>query len=77
MESFVICVPATVAGIGLTFLIGWGMRVTFPEFLRLDLVFMWWVIALVIGAIASLIGSGIGALKAVRDGVVQALSYEK
>jgi ABC-type antimicrobial peptide transport system permease subunit len=77
IEAFVICVPGTVAGICLTLLVRWGMQVTFPEFLKLDLVFTWWAIALATVAAASLIGSGIGALKAVRDGVIQALSYEK
>lgn len=76
-EALVICIPGTLAGAGLTFLIRWGMRATFPEFLRLDFVFGWWAAALVIVAVAVLMGSGIGAAKAIRDGVVQALSYEK
>jgi ABC-type antimicrobial peptide transport system permease subunit len=77
IEAFVICVPSTAAGICLTLLIRWGMQVTFPEFLKLDLVFTWWAIALATVATASLIGAGIGTLRAVRDGVIQALSYEK
>jgi ABC-type antimicrobial peptide transport system permease subunit len=76
-ESLMICIPSTVAGIGLTLLIRWGMQATFPEFLKLDLVFAWWGFALLTVLAATLIGSAIGAFKAIRDGVVQALSYEK
>lgn len=76
METCVINVPATVAGIAVTFLIRWGMQLSFPEFLRLDIVLIWWAIALAIVSVASLTGSVIGALKAVKDGLVQALTYE-
>ena len=44
-ETLLICVPGTVAGIFLTLLIRWGMQVTFPNFLKLDLIFAWWAIA--------------------------------
>ena len=76
-EALVISGPATLVGVGLTFLIKEGMKLELSEFLKLDIVYVWWVIALAIVASAALIGSGIGALKAVRAGVVQALSYEK
>jgi ABC-type antimicrobial peptide transport system permease subunit len=77
MEASIICIPGTVAGICLTFLIRWGMRVTFPEFLKLDIAYFWWPIVLLIVEAASLIGSAVAVRKAVRDGLIQALSYEK
>jgi ABC-type antimicrobial peptide transport system permease subunit len=55
-ETLLICVPGTVAGIFLTLLIRWGMQVTFPNFLKLDLIFAWWAIALSTVATVSRIG---------------------
>ena len=55
-ETLLICVPGTVAGIFLTVLIRWGMQVTFPNFLKLDLIFAWWAIALSTVATVSRIG---------------------
>ena len=76
LETLTICVPGTVAAIGLTFLTRWGLGFSFPDFLRLDVVYLSWPIAFGITATASLIGGVIGARKAIRDGVIQALSYE-
>ncbi len=75
-EALVISGPPTLVGVGLMYLIREGMKIGLSEFLKLDIAYMWWVIALAIVVTAALIGSGIGALKAVRAGVVQALSYE-
>jgi ABC-type antimicrobial peptide transport system permease subunit len=55
-ETLLICVPGTVAGIFLTVLIRWGMQVTFPNFLKLGLIFAWWAIALSTVATVSRIG---------------------
>ena len=55
-ETLLICVPGTVAGIFLTLLIRWGMQVTFSNFLKLDLIFAWWAIALSTVATVSRIG---------------------
>ena len=76
LETCAICVPGTVGGIGLTFLMGWGVDSAFPKFLRLDVVYPWWPIAFGITATASMIGGVIGARRAIRTGVIQALSYE-
>jgi len=73
LETLTICVPGTVAAIGVTFLIRWGLDFAFPDFLRLDVVYLSWPIAFGITAIASLIGGVVGARKAIRDGVIQAL----
>ena len=77
METFLICVPATIAGTCVTFLIKWGIQLAFPEFLKLDLKISGYAIALLTVTIAWLIGSGIGAVKAIANGVIQALSYGK
>lgn len=76
-EAVAICVPGAVAGIGVVLLIRLGIRMTFPEFLRLDIAAGWWAASLGIVMLAALIGAGIGTLKAIKDGVAQALSYEK
>lgn len=76
LETLTICVPGTVAAIGLTFLIGRGMEIRFPNFLRLDEVYQAWSIAFAITVTALLIGGAFGDRKAIRDGIIQALSYE-
>lgn len=77
LETLAICIPGTAAGIALTFLIRLGVNLTLREFLRLDVVMTDCAIALGIVVTGSALGSGIGALKAIKDGTVQALSYEK
>jgi ABC-type antimicrobial peptide transport system permease subunit len=77
IEALAICVPATAAGIALTFLIRLRVNLTLREFLRLDFVITDCAIALGIVVIGVALGSGIGMMKALRDGTVQALSYEK
>src|ERR1035437_2543189 len=76
LENLTICVPGTVVAIALTFLTRWGLGFSFPDFLRLDVEYLSWPIAFGITNTASLIGGVIGARKAIRDGVIQALSYE-
>ena len=76
IETCVICIPGTVGGIGLTFLMGWGVASAFPKFLQLDMVYPSWPIAFGISATASMIGGVIGARRAIRTGVIQALTYE-
>lgn len=76
LETLTICVPGTIAAIGLTFLISWGLVFASSNFLRLDIVCLSWPIAFGITSTASLIGKVIGARKAIGDGILQALSYE-
>ncbi len=75
-EALPICALGNVVAIALTFPIKWGIHFAFPNFLRLDVVCLSWPIAFGITLTASLVGGIIGARKAIRDGVVQALSYE-
>ncbi|MBS1802728.1 MAG: ABC transporter permease [Acidobacteria bacterium] len=76
-ENSALCAPATAVGICLTFLIRWGMHMSFPEFLKLDIAFIWWPVAFAIVEAASILGSAIAIRPAIRNGVTQALSYEK
>lgn len=76
MDTVAICTPASVAGIALTFLARWGAAQVFPKLVRVDIACAGWPIALGVAVSASMIGSIIGARKATRDGVTQALSYE-
>jgi ABC-type antimicrobial peptide transport system permease subunit len=73
LETLTICVAGTVAAIGMTLLIRWGLDFVFPDSLRLDVVYLSWPTAFGITATASLIGGVVGARKAIRDGVIQAL----
>jgi ABC-type antimicrobial peptide transport system permease subunit len=76
METATACVPGAAAGICMTFLIRIGAASAFPKLLRVDVVYLWWPIAFGIAATGSVVGGVIGARRAVRDGVVQALSYK-
>jgi len=76
MEIFTICMPGFVAGVGAAFLARWGAALAFPRLLRVDVVWLSWPIAFVVAALGSMVGGILGARKAIRDGVVQALSYE-
>ena len=76
IETLAICVPGFVAGVGVTFLGRWGTALAFPRLLRVDVVLLSWPIAFAIAALGSMLGGILGARKAIRDGVVQALSYE-
>lgn len=76
LEALAICIPGAVAGIGLTLLIKLAVKLSFPKVLRLDIVPIWWAIALGVVLLISVLGAGAGARKAIRDGIVQALSDE-
>lgn len=76
METLAICVPGAIAGIGLAFLARWGAALAFPKLLVVDVVWPWWPLAFGVAALASMAGGIIGTRKAIRNGVIQALSYE-
>jgi hypothetical protein len=52
------------------------MEIRFLNFVRLNEVYLAWPIAFAITVTAFLIGGAFGARKAIKDGIVQALSYE-
>ena len=74
LETLAICIPATGAGIALACVLKIVFALGFPRFLRLDVVYSSWPIALAITASSSMIGGIIGARKAINDGIRQALS---
>lgn len=76
-ETAVIAIPGTLVGIALTYVARIVIALGFPDFLRLEIAYIWWGIACGIAAAGSMLGGIIGARNALRDGVVQALSYEK
>jgi ABC-type antimicrobial peptide transport system permease subunit len=75
-EAMAICAPGSLAGMGFTFFVRWGARLAFPRLLQADVVYLWWPIGFGIVVFGSILGTTIGARKAIRDGVTQALSYE-
>ncbi len=76
-ETMVVAVPGTVVGIGLTYLAKAVIATKFTRFWTLEIVYAWWPIAGAFAATGSLLGAIAGAHKAVRNGLVQAMSYEE
>jgi ABC-type antimicrobial peptide transport system permease subunit len=76
-ETVVVAVPGTVVGIGLTYLARAVIAAEFTRFWTLEIVYTWWPIAGAFSAAGSLLGAIVGAHKAVKNGLVQAMSYEK
>jgi len=76
-ETTVVAFPGTVVGIGLTYLAKAVIAVKFTRFWTLEIVYAWWPIAGIFAAAASLLGAIVGARKAMKNGLVQAMSYEK
>ncbi len=76
-ETMVVAIPGTVVGIGLTYLAKAVIAVKFTRFWTLEITYGWWPIAGAFAALGSLMGATVGAHKAVKNGLVQAMSYEK
>jgi ABC-type antimicrobial peptide transport system permease subunit len=76
-ETMVVAVPGTVVGIGFTYLAKAVIAVKLTRFLTLEIVYPWWPIAGAFAAVGSLLGAIVGAHKAVKNGLVQAMSYER
>jgi ABC-type antimicrobial peptide transport system permease subunit len=76
-ETMVVAVPGMIAGIGLTYFAKAVIAVEFTRFWTLEIEYAWWPIAGAFAAAGSLLGAIVGAHKAVKNGLVQAMSYEK
>ncbi len=76
-ETIVVAVPGTVVGIGLAYLAKAVIAVKFARFWTLEIVYEWWPIAGALAAVGSLLGAIVGAHQAVKNGLVQVMSYEK
>lgn len=76
-ETVVVAVPGTIVGIGITYLAKAVIAVEFARFWTLEIVYAWWPIAGAFASAGSLLGAISGTPKAVKNGLVQAMSYEK
>ncbi len=76
-ETAILAIPAMLLGIGLCLLFKLVVALFFAKYLRVEVVYAWWPISGSAAAAASLLGGLIGAPRAVRDGVIEALSYKK
>jgi putative ABC transport system permease protein len=75
-ETLVLAVLGSVVGILLTYGTQWMMRHVVPSSLEQETVYGWWPIAAGIAVVGSLLGAIVPGLKAVKQDVTEALSYE-
>jgi putative ABC transport system permease protein len=75
-ETVVLAVLGSVVGILLTYGTQWMMRHVVPSSLEQETVYGWWPIAAGIAVVGSLLGAIVPGLKAVKQDVTEALSYE-
>ncbi len=75
-ETLVLAVLGSVVGILLTYGTQWMMRHVVPSSLEQETVYGWWPIATGIAIVGSLLGAIVPGLKAVKQDVTEALSYE-
>jgi len=75
-ETVVLALSGTVVGILLTYGTQWIMRHSVPASLVQETVYEWWPIAGAIAIAGALLGAIIPGMKAVRQDVTEALSYE-
>jgi putative ABC transport system permease protein len=74
-ETLLLALIGTAAGIGLTYGTQWLMH-ALPSNLVQETVYIWWAYAAAIAVSGSLLGVIVPGLKAVRQDVTEALSYE-
>ena len=75
-ETVALALSGTVVGILLTYGTQWLMGHTVPASLTQETVYAWWPIAGAIAVVGALLGAVIPGMKAVRQDVTEALSYE-
>jgi putative ABC transport system permease protein len=75
-ETVMLAVLGTLVGILLTYGTQWIMRHAVPASLTQETVYSWWPIAGAIAIVGALLGAVIPGMKAVRQDVTEALSYE-
>jgi putative ABC transport system permease protein len=75
-ETLAIALIGSVAGILMTYATQWLMRHAVPASLTQETVYKWWPVAIAIAIVGALLGAILPAWKAVRQDVIQALSYE-
>ena len=75
-ETVMMAVGGTVLGIALTYGTQWLMKHSVPASLVQETVYYWWPIAGVIAIVGALLGAIVPGVKAVKQDVTEALSYE-
>jgi len=75
-ETLVLALAGTGIGIALTYLSQWWMQHAGHSGLTQETVYAWWPIAAAIAVIGAVLGTMAPAVKAIRQDVTQALSYE-
>jgi putative ABC transport system permease protein len=75
-ETLVLALLGSVVGILLTYGSQWLMRYLAPASLVQETVYDWWPIATGIAVVGALLGAVVPGLKAVKQDVTEALSYE-
>jgi putative ABC transport system permease protein len=75
-ETLMLALLGTVVGIALTYGTQWLMGHSVPASLVQETVYGWWPIAGAIAVVGALLGAVVPGMKAVRQDVTEALSYE-
>jgi putative ABC transport system permease protein len=75
-ETILIAIIGTVVGIIMTYGTQWLMMHAVPASLTQETVYKWWPIAGAISVVGALLGAIFPGWKAVKQDVIQALSYE-
>ena len=75
-ETLLIAIIGTVVGIVMTYGTQWLMMHAVPATLTQETVYEWWPIAGAISVVGALLGAILPGWKAVKQDVIQALSYE-
>jgi putative ABC transport system permease protein len=75
-ETLMLALLGTVVGIALTYGTQWMMKHSVPASLVQETVYDWWGYAAAIAVVGALLGAIIPGMKAVRQDVTEALSYE-
>jgi putative ABC transport system permease protein len=75
-ETLLLAILGSVVGIALTYGTQWLMRHAVPASLVQETVYGWWPIATAIAIVGALLGAIVPGVKAVKQDVTEALSYE-
>jgi putative ABC transport system permease protein len=75
-ETLILALAGTGIGIALTYLSQWSMQHAGHSGLTQETVYAWWPIAAAIAVAGAVLGTIAPAMKAIRQDVTQALSYE-
>jgi putative ABC transport system permease protein len=75
-ETLLLALLGSVLGIVLTYGTQWVMKHAVPSSLVQETVYGWWPISTAIAVVGALLGAIVPGMKAVREDVTEALSYE-